>query len=93
MQSGKVTPSHAKVHWVLFASCPASITPVDVSAAQPITTALLPLAAQKAMPGAKPLGALIAAQFQPGQCLKTTVTLSPGKCYSIVGTSAPVSSV
>jgi hypothetical protein len=83
------TPSPAPSLGLAVASCPASIAPIDVSAAQPITAALLPLAAQKAMPGAKPVGTLVAAQFQQGQCLKTTITMSPGKCYSIVGTALP----
>jgi hypothetical protein len=69
--------------------CASPIAPIDVSAAQPITAALLPLAAQKAMPGAKPVGGVVAAQFQQGQCLQTTITMSPGKCYSVVGTAVP----
>lgn len=51
--------------------------------------ALLPLARQKAMPGAKALGAPIAAQFQQGQCIETVVTMSPGKCYSVVASGLP----
>ena len=48
-----------------------------------------PLAAQAAMPGAKPHGAVIAAQFQQGQCIETVVNMSPGKCYSVVGSGLP----
>jgi hypothetical protein len=60
-----------------------------VSAAQAVTAALLPLAAQKAMPGAKPLGSPVAAQFQQGQCIETVVSMSPGKCYSVVASGLP----
>jgi hypothetical protein len=41
------------------------------------------------MPGAKPLGAPVAAQFQQGQCIETTVSMSPGKCYSVVASGLP----
>jgi hypothetical protein len=70
-------------------SCATSIPLIDLTAAQPITSALLPLAAQKVMPGAKPVGAPAAAQFQPGQCFELSVNMSPGKCYSVVATAAP----
>jgi hypothetical protein len=60
-----------------------------VSAAQAVTAALLPLAAQKAMPGAKPLGSPLAAQLQQGQCIETVVSMSPGKCYSVVASGLP----
>jgi hypothetical protein len=70
-------------------SCAAPVTLIDVSSAQAVTGALLPLAAQKAMPGAKPAGAPIAAQFQQGQCAEITVNMAPGKCYSVVGAALP----
>ena len=70
-------------------SCLAPVTPIDVSAAQPVMAALLPLAAQKAMTGAKPVGKVAAAQFQQGQCLETLVNMSPGRCYSVVATALP----
>ena len=41
------------------------------------------------MPGAKPVGTMAVADFQQGQCLETTVTMSPGKCYSVIATAAP----
>jgi hypothetical protein len=53
-----------------------------------VTGALAPLG-QKAMPGAKPLGPAVAAQFQQGQCLETLITLSPGKCYTVVASGLP----
>lgn len=71
------------------ASCTAPVAALDLTAAQPVSAALLPLAAQKAMPGAKPVGGVLAAQFQQGQCLEATITLSPGKCYSVVGAGLP----
>lgn len=70
-------------------SCSAPVAPMDLTAAQPVAAALLPLAAQKAMPGAKPIGTVSAAQFQQGQCLETTINMSPGKCYSVVATALP----
>jgi hypothetical protein len=74
---------------VATATCTSLATAIDVSAAQAVTGALLPLASQKAMPGAKPLGAPLAAQFQQGQCIETTVSMSPGKCYSVVASGLP----
>jgi hypothetical protein len=71
------------------ANCTSLAAPIDLSAAQAVTGALLPLASQKAMPGAKPLGSPIAAQFQQGQCIETVVTMSPGKCYSVVASALP----
>jgi hypothetical protein len=41
------------------------------------------------MPGAKPLGSPVAAQFQQGQCIETNVSMSPGKCYSVVASGLP----
>ena len=82
-------PAPAPSPGVLTATCSAPAAPIDVSAAQAVTAALLPLAAQKAMPGAKPLGAPIAAQFQQGQCIETVVSMSPGKCYSVVASGLP----
>lgn len=74
---------------IAVATCVNKAAPVDVSAAQAVTAALLPLASQKAIPGAKPLGSPIAAQFQQGQCIETTVSMSPGKCYSVVASGLP----
>lgn len=74
---------------VVTASCTSLAAPIDLSAAQAVTSALLPLAGQKAMPGAKALGSPIAAQFQQGQCIETVVSMSPGKCYSVVASALP----
>jgi hypothetical protein len=70
-------------------SCAAPIALLDLTAAQPIAGALVPLAAQKIPPGAKPVGAPVAAQFEAGQCFEVEVKMSPGKCYSVVATAAP----
>jgi hypothetical protein len=57
--------------------------------AEPATAALLSLARQRAVPGSRPLGSPIAAQFQQGQCVETVVNMSPGKCYSVVASALP----
>lgn len=74
---------------VATADCTSPATPLDLSAATLVTGALTPLAAQKAMPGAKPVGAPVAGQFQQGQCLETIVSMSPGKCYSVIASALP----
>lgn len=71
------------------ATCSNPTAPLDAAAAQVATALIGPLAAQKAMPGAKPLGPALAGNFQTGQCLETTITVSPGKCYSVVGVGLP----
>ena len=88
---GAASPNPAPVPspTVVTATCTSPAAPIDVSAAQAVTGALLPLAGQKAMPGAKALGSPIAAQFQQGQCIETVVSMSPGKCYSVVASALP----
>jgi hypothetical protein len=83
------SPAPAPSPPVVTATCTSLAAPIDVSAAQAVTSALLPLASQKAMPGAKPLGSPIAAKFQQGQCIETVVSMSPGKCYSVVASALP----
>lgn len=83
------TPPQPAPLGVVTASCATPATPIDMSAAQAVTGALLPLATQKGMAGSKPVGSPVAAQFQPGQCLETTITMSPGKCYSVVASALP----
>jgi hypothetical protein len=53
---------------------------------QPLLTQL---AQSKAPPGAKPLGALMAANFQQGQQLEAQVQMEPGRCYTVVGAGLP----
>lgn len=72
---------------VATADCKSPANAVDLSTAPLVATALTALAAQKAMPGAKPVGAPVAAQFQQGQCQETIVSMSPGKCYSVVASA------
>jgi hypothetical protein len=60
-----------------------------LSAAQAATGLLPALAGSKAPPGAKAVGAPIAAQFQQGHCLEVTVNMNPGKCYSVVAAALP----
>ena len=74
---------------VVTTSCANPVAPMDLSAAQAVTSALLPLSTQRAMAGFKPVGSPMAGQFQQGQCLETTVSMSPGKCYSVVATALP----
>ncbi len=64
-------------------------TPIDPSVAQAVTSAIAPLAAAAAAPGAKAVGAAIAGNFTQGQSLEQTVQMNPGKCYTIVGVGAP----
>ncbi|HVJ14584.1 MAG TPA: hypothetical protein VM686_04050 [Polyangiaceae bacterium] len=61
----------------------------DPASAAAATALLGPLAQQHAMPGAKPLGSAVAGNFQQGQSLETTVQMSPGKCYTVVGVALP----
>jgi hypothetical protein len=46
--------------------------------------------AARELPGMQPLGAPIVAQFREGQTLEQPLSIEPGKCYSIVGTSAGI---
>jgi hypothetical protein len=71
---------------VAIATCSNPAQPIDVAAAA--VTPLVALA-QKAMPGAKPVGSPVAAQFQTGQCVELNVNMVPGKCYSVVGSGVP----
>lgn len=45
--------------------------------------------AQTDAPGAKPLGSPMVGMFQPGQQLESTITMQPGKCYTVIAVSAP----
>lgn len=40
-------------------------------------------------PGAKALGAPVVGMFQPGQQLENTITMQPGKCYTIIAAAVP----
>jgi hypothetical protein len=45
--------------------------------------------AQTDAPGAKPLGSPMVGMFQPGQQLESTITMQPGKCYTVIAVAAP----
>jgi hypothetical protein len=64
-------------------------TPLDPSMAAAVQPVLTQLAATKAPAGAKPIGSLMAANFQPGQQLEAQVQMEPGKCYTVVGAALP----
>ena len=66
-------------------------TPADATVAAAATQLLGPLGTQHAPPGAKPLGAAIAGQFQQGQSLEHQIQMQPGRCYTIVGAAVPAS--
>ncbi len=70
-------------------------TPAACSPAQPVDAATaaavgqpLALRGQQQAPGAKPVGSILAGNFQAGQCLEMQVTLNAGKCYTVVGVGA-----
>ena len=62
---------------------------VDPTVAAGATQLLATLGLQHAPAGARPVGSVMAGQFQAGQCLTQRVQLQPGKCYTVVGNSLP----
>jgi hypothetical protein len=40
-------------------------------------------------PGAKPLGSPMVGMFQAGQQLESTITMQPGKCYTVIAAAVP----
>jgi hypothetical protein len=66
-------------------SCQA-VDPAAATAVQPLITAL---AAQDVPAGAKPVGSVLACNFQQGQTLQGSVQMQPGKCYTVVGAGVP----
>jgi hypothetical protein len=65
------------------------IDPAAASVVQPLVNQL---AKSFTVAGAKPVGSLLAGNFQTGQTLEAQVQLQPQKCYTIVATAlAPVS--
>ncbi len=67
---------------------PAGGAPTDA-----VVVALLSPLAAKYAPGMQPEGAPITANLAEGGHTQTTVTMTAGKCYTIVGASAPVGGV
>ncbi len=45
--------------------------------------------AQTDAPGAKPLGSPMVGMFQAGQQLESTITMQPGKCYTVIAAAVP----
>jgi len=64
-------------------------TPFDATAAAAATQLLAPLAAQRAPAGARPVGSVVAGQFQQGQELDQQIQMQPGRCYTVVGVGLP----
>lgn len=64
-------------------------TPIDPSAAAAVQPILSQLAASKAPAGAKPIGSVMAANFQQGQQLEAQVQMEPGRCYTLIGAGLP----
>src|SRR5688572_9522539 len=64
-------------------------TAIDPSMAAAVQPVLTQLASTKAPAGAKPIGSLMAANFQQGQQLEAQVQMEPGKCYTVVGAALP----
>ena len=63
--------------------------PVDVSMAAAAAPLIQYLAASHLPAGAKSLGAPFAGQFAEGQVLEQRVSLTPGKCYTVVAAATP----
>jgi hypothetical protein len=64
-------------------------TPIDPAAAAAVQPILNSLATSKALAGAKPIGSVMAANFQQGQQLEQQVQMEPGKCYTVVAAGLP----
>ena len=62
-----------------------ALDPAAAAAAQPVLAAL----GQSEAPGAKPVGAVIAGNFQQGQTLESQLQVQPGKCYTVVAAGLP----
>ncbi|HKO89956.1 MAG TPA: hypothetical protein VJU61_02325 [Polyangiaceae bacterium] len=64
-------------------------TAIDPSAAAAVQPILAQLASTKAPAGSKPIGSVMAANFQQGQQLEAQVQMEPGRCYTVVGAGVP----
>jgi len=64
-------------------------SPISAAAARVVAPVLHDIAARE-LPGMQPLGTPFAAQFREGQTLEMPLWIEPGKCYSILGTSAGI---
>jgi len=64
-------------------------TALDPGAAAVVQPVMNELAKQHIVAGSKPLGSILAGNFQTGQTLEAQIQLQPNKCYSIVASSLP----
>ena len=62
---------------------------MDASAATAVQPLITALAASNVPAGAKPVGSVLACNFQQGQTLQGSVQMQPGKCYTVVGAGMP----
>lgn len=63
--------------------------PLDPAGAAAATQLINALAAQQAPAGAKPVGSVLAGNFQQGQSLEAQFQMNVGKCYTVVGQGLP----
>jgi len=63
---------------------------LDAGAAAVVQPVMNELAKAHIVAGSKPLGSLLAGNFQAGQTLEATIQLQPNKCYSVVASSLPL---
>ncbi len=66
-----------------------SCTAMDASAATAVQPLITALAASDVPSGAKPVGSVLACNFQQGQTLQGSIQMQPGKCYTVVGAGMP----
>jgi hypothetical protein len=71
------------------AAASTSCTAMDASAATAVQPLITPLASGDVPVGAKPVGSVLACNFQQGQTLQGSVQMQPGKCYTVVGVGMP----
>ena len=86
---GTTAPAATGIPGVATTPTGPNATPLDPTAAQAATQLIVPLGAQHAPAGAKPVGSAIAGNFQQGQSLEAQVQMNPGKCYTVVGVGLP----
>ena len=62
---------------------------VDVSMAAAVQPIVQQLGKTQAVPGSKPMGSLIVANFNQGQTFEQTIQLGANKCYTVVAVGGP----
>ncbi|MEB2310305.1 MAG: hypothetical protein OZ921_07365 [Sorangiineae bacterium] len=63
--------------------------PLDPAAGAVVTPILTQVASGAIVAGSKPLGSALVGNFQQGQKLQSDLSLSPGKCYTVVAVGVP----